>query len=69
MELVMIEQIVLGAFLIVPLIIVAFLFTDELWQERRQLHEHQPVHVRGRDHRWPLRLHWHFHSRRSKHDR
>ena len=32
----MIEHLVLGAFLIVPLLIVAFLFSDELWQEHRQ---------------------------------
>ncbi|RFU47376.1 hypothetical protein D0B32_14775 [Paraburkholderia sp. DHOC27] len=30
------EHLILGAFLIVPLLIVAFLFSDELWQEHRQ---------------------------------
>ncbi|HVE11136.1 MAG TPA: hypothetical protein VNE00_28035 [Paraburkholderia sp.] len=32
----MIENLILGAFLVVPLLIVAFLFSDELWQEHRQ---------------------------------
>lgn len=32
----MIERLILGAFLVLPLIIVAFLFSDELWQERRK---------------------------------
>jgi hypothetical protein len=27
------ERLILGAFLLLPLIIVAFLFSDELWQE------------------------------------
>ena len=35
-EAIVIEHLVLGAFLIVPLLIVAFLFSDELWQEHRQ---------------------------------
>jgi hypothetical protein len=30
------EHLILGAFLVVPLLIVAFLFSDELWQEHRQ---------------------------------
>ncbi|MEJ2769028.1 hypothetical protein [Mycetohabitans sp. B46] len=35
----MVEQIILDAFLLLPLVIVAFLFIDELWQEHR-LHSH-----------------------------
>ncbi|HEV3106542.1 MAG TPA: hypothetical protein VGZ01_12735 [Trinickia sp.] len=29
----MIERLILGAFLVMPLLIVAFLFSDELWQD------------------------------------
>ncbi|MDE1181364.1 hypothetical protein [Paraburkholderia sp.] len=49
----MIENLILGAFLVVPLVIVAFLFSDELWQEHRL----QPRRVRARhiDWRHPLR--------------
>lgn len=48
-----IENLILGAFLVVPLVIVAFLFSDELWQEHRL----QPRRVRARhiDWRHPLR--------------
>ncbi|NML33509.1 hypothetical protein HHL14_22075 [Paraburkholderia sp. G-4-1-8] len=54
------EQVILGIFLVVPLLIVAFLFSDELWQEHRHLHEGhdgQPLHPRPRRHDWrhPLR--------------
>jgi hypothetical protein len=31
-----IEHWILGAFLLLPLLIVAFLFSDELWQEHRK---------------------------------
>ncbi|PPB84658.1 MULTISPECIES: hypothetical protein [Mycetohabitans] len=31
----MVEQIILDAFLLLPLVIVAFLFIDGLWQEHR----------------------------------
>ncbi|WP_094780619.1 hypothetical protein [Paraburkholderia ribeironis] len=53
----MFEHLILGAFLVVPLLIVAFLFSDELWQEHRQLHDTQPMHLRHRriDWRHPLR--------------
>jgi hypothetical protein len=34
LEAIVIENLILGAFLVVPLLIVAFLFSDELWQER-----------------------------------
>lgn len=37
LEVTVIEHLILGAFLIVPLVIVAFLFSDELWQEHRDL--------------------------------
>ncbi|MBR7940897.1 hypothetical protein KDW60_29655 [Burkholderia cenocepacia] len=34
----MIEQVILGIFLVLPLVIVAALFSDELWQEHRRQH-------------------------------
>ncbi|TDN68107.1 hypothetical protein [Paraburkholderia sp. BL10I2N1] len=50
-----IEHLILGVFLVVPLLIVAFLFSDELWQEHR-LHEHEPdQHPRKIDWRHPWR--------------
>lgn len=55
----MIEQIILGLFLAIPLLIVAFLFSDELWQEHRHLHGLRPAHLKARRHgidwRHPLR--------------
>jgi hypothetical protein len=55
-EATVIEQLVLGAFLVIPLLIVAFLFSDELWQEHRQAQEMRIVRVRPRrDWRHPLR--------------
>ncbi|MGF6902509.1 hypothetical protein [Paraburkholderia sp. GAS348] len=53
----MIEQLILGAFLVIPLLIVAFLFSDELWQEHRHLHEIdlEPGKPRHIDWRHPLR--------------
>ena len=50
----MIENLILGAFLIVPLLIVAFLFSDELWQEHRQQIEDELVGWRM-DWRHPIR--------------
>ncbi|WP_423213104.1 hypothetical protein [Paraburkholderia ginsengiterrae] len=55
-----IEHLILGAFLVIPLLIVLFLFSDELWQEHRHLHDlhdPRPVHARARriDWRHPLR--------------
>ena len=44
----MIERVILGAFLVLPLLIVAFLFSDELWQD----------HVRQTRHSEPRRLDW-----------
>jgi hypothetical protein len=56
MEATVIEHLILGAFLVIPLLIVAFLFSDELWQEHRHLHDIdlEPVKPR-RDWRHPLR--------------
>ncbi|HZZ11968.1 MAG TPA: hypothetical protein VFE79_14865 [Paraburkholderia sp.] len=59
----MIEQLVLGAFLVIPLVIVAFLFSDELWQEHRHLHDGlRPVPVKAR------RVDWRHPLRRRRHD-
>jgi hypothetical protein len=33
-----IEQVILGVFLVLPLVIVAVLYSDELWQEYRRQH-------------------------------
>ncbi|KVE33414.1 hypothetical protein [Burkholderia sp. TSV86] len=38
----MIEQLILGVFLVLPLLIVAVLYSDELWQE----HQHRQKHSR-----------------------
>jgi hypothetical protein len=58
-EAIVIEHLILGAFLVLPLLIVAFLFSDELWQEHR-------VQARGDeveriDWRHPLRSLLHRH--------
>jgi hypothetical protein len=53
-----IEHLILGAFLIVPLLIVAFLFSDELWQEHRQQLE-EDFEQRRMDWRHPIRSLWH----------
>lgn len=47
-RLIVIERVILGAFLVLPLLIVAFLFSDELWQD----------HVRQTRHSEPRRLDW-----------
>nr|WP_246278997.1 hypothetical protein [Paraburkholderia ultramafica] len=60
-EATVIEHLILGAFLVIPLLIVAFLFSDELWQEHRQLHDMRPVHLRHR------RIDWRHPLRRSRH--
>ncbi|MCC8393346.1 hypothetical protein LJ656_12150 [Paraburkholderia sp. MMS20-SJTR3] len=51
------EHVILGIFLVVPLLIVLFLFSDELWQEHRHLHDERGLHPRPRRHDWrhPLR--------------
>ena len=59
-EAAMIENLILGVFLVIPLLIVAFLFSDELWQEHRHLHEMRPMHVR------PRRIDWRHPLRRSR---
>lgn len=56
----MIEQLILGAFLVVPLVIVAFLFSDELWQEHRHQQELRPMDVR------PHRIDWRHPLRRMR---
>jgi hypothetical protein len=60
-EAIVIEQWILGAFLVVPLLIVAFLFSDELWQEHRHLHELRPMDGR------PRRIDWRHPLRRPRH--
>ncbi|HXZ07428.1 MAG TPA: hypothetical protein VEI25_05175 [Paraburkholderia sp.] len=57
----MIEHLILGAFLLVPLVIVAFLFSDELWQEHRQLGRSGVEEPRRIDWRHPLRSLRHHH--------
>lgn len=52
-RLVVIERLILGAFLVLPLLIVAFLFSDELWQEHRK--QVRNGTVRRLDWRHPLR--------------
>lgn len=55
----MIERVILGAFLVLPLLIVAFLFSDELWQDHlRQTRRASPRHL---DWRHPLRSLRHRH--------
>ncbi|WP_345812408.1 hypothetical protein AAGS40_00155 [Paraburkholderia sp. PREW-6R] len=57
----MVEHLILGVFLVIPLAIVAFLFSDELWQEHRHLHDMRPLQVR------PRRIHWRHPLRRDRH--
>lgn len=50
----MAERLILGAFLVLPLLIVAFLFSDELWQDHlKQTRGQTPT--RHIDWRHPLR--------------
>ncbi|ASL44007.1 hypothetical protein bAD24_I10990 [Burkholderia sp. AD24] len=60
-EATVIEHLILGVFLVIPLLIVAFLFSDELWQEHRHLHEMRPAHVK------PRRIDWRHPLRRTRH--
>ncbi|AFT87637.1 hypothetical protein LMG9964_04589 [Paraburkholderia phenoliruptrix] len=60
-EATVIENVILGVFLVLPLLIVAFLFSDELWQEHRHLHDMRPLHAK------PRRLDWRHPLRRSRH--
>lgn len=55
----MIERVILGAFLVLPLLIVAFLFSDELWQDHVRQARNPPS--RRRDRRHPLRSLLHRH--------
>jgi hypothetical protein len=48
-----IERLILGAFLLLPLMIVAFLLSDELWQEH--LKQARDNGARRLDWRHPLR--------------
>ncbi|WP_133649736.1 hypothetical protein [Paraburkholderia flava] len=52
-EAIVVEHVILGIFLVVPLLIVAFLFSDELWQEHRQ--RGQLPRERRMDWRHPIR--------------
>jgi len=58
-RLIVIERVILGAFLVLPLLIVAFLFSDELWQEH--LRETRGAAPRRLDWRHPLRSLLHRH--------
>jgi hypothetical protein len=52
-ELIVSEHVILGAFLVIPLVLVVFLFSDEIIEEHRQRARaagHQPI-----DWRHPLR--------------
>jgi hypothetical protein len=60
-EAAVLENLILGVFLVLPLLIVAFLFSDELWQEHRHLHDTRPMQAR------PRRLDWRHPLRRSRH--
>jgi len=60
-EATVIENLILGVFLVLPLLIVAFLFSDELWQEHRHLHDMRPAHAKQR------RMDWRHPLRRSRH--
>jgi predicted PurR-regulated permease PerM len=44
MEAIVSEQVILGIFLAIPLLIVAAMFTDELWEEYRQRHPRDAKH-------------------------
>jgi hypothetical protein len=52
-RLIVIERLILGAFLVLPLLIVAFLLSDELWQEH--LKQVRNNDERRLDWRHPLR--------------
>ncbi len=51
-EEIVIEHVILGAFLVLPLLIVVFLFSDEIIEEHRQRAEASEHHI---DWRHPLR--------------
>lgn len=56
---IVIERLILGAFLVLPLLIVAFLFSDELWQEHQK--QMRSDSARRIDWRHPLRSLLHRH--------
>jgi hypothetical protein len=51
-EFIVIEHVILGAFLLIPLLIVVFLFSDEILEEHRQRVEAGAHHI---DWRHPVR--------------
>lgn len=51
-EVIVIEHVILGAFLVIPLVIVVFLFSDEIIEEHRQRVETGTPYI---DWRHPLR--------------
>jgi hypothetical protein len=62
LETIVLEYLILGAFLVLPLLIVAFLFSDELWQEHRMLAQQaDDERPRRIDWRHPLRSMLHRH--------
>ncbi|WP_116135748.1 hypothetical protein [Trinickia diaoshuihuensis] len=58
-RLIVIERVILGAFLVLPLLIVAFLFSDELWQDH--VRQARDPDARRLDWRHPLRSLLHRH--------
>ncbi|PXW29653.1 hypothetical protein C7408_11394 [Paraburkholderia caballeronis] len=51
-EFIVIEHVILGAFLVIPLVLVVFLFSDEIIEEHRQRAQAGEHHI---DWRHPLR--------------
>jgi hypothetical protein len=58
-EATVIENVILGAFLVIPLVIVAVLFSDELWQDHRMNLQYARPRRRG----------WRDSLRRMRHPR
>lgn len=56
---IVIERLILGTFLVLPLLIVAFLFSDELWQDHQK--QTRVPSARRIDWRHPLRSLLHRH--------
>jgi hypothetical protein len=52
-EVIVIEHVILGAFLVIPLVLVVFLFSDEIIEEHRQRVQSEAHHAI--DWRHPLR--------------
>jgi len=55
-EVIVIEHVILGAFLVIPLVLVVFLFSDEIIEEHRQHAQADEHHI---DWRHPLRSFMH----------